>query len=98
MPVSISLWSNLDGEIQRFLYSFYQKEIPSDENSITWISDFINPLDSIDMISALMDNTHKYNVIMYIHMENGYLHKITEENYNDVIKDLLELYYLPDKS
>jgi hypothetical protein len=47
------------------------------------------------MISALMDNFHKYKVAMYIHMENGYLHKITEENYDDVIKGLLELYYLP---
>lgn len=95
MSVSISLWSNLQGEIQSFLSSYYQKDFKNDDQFNSWTSDFCNPLESIDMISALMDNFHKYNVAMYIHMENGYLHRITEENYEDVIKGLLELYYLP---
>ncbi|QNU68295.1 hypothetical protein EHE19_007775 [Ruminiclostridium herbifermentans] len=95
MSVSISLWSNLQGEIQRFLSSYYQKEYKNDEQVNSWTNEFWNPLESIDMISALMDNYDKYNVTMYIHMENGYLHRITEENYDDVIKGLLELYYLP---
>ncbi len=95
MSVSISLWSNLQGEIQNFLSSYYQKDFINNEQVNSWTSDFSNPLESIDIISALMDNFHKYKVTMYIHMENGYLHKITDENYNDVIKGLLELYYLP---
>jgi len=95
MSVTISLWSTLHGEIQRFLCSYFQKDFKSEEYSHRWIGDFFNPLDSIDMISALMDNIHNYSVTMYIHMENGYLHKITEENYNDVIKGLIRIYYLP---
>lgn len=95
MSVSISLWSNMQGEIQNFLSSYYQKDVQYNEELRSWTSDFYNPLETIDIISALMDNVHKYKVTMYIHMENGYLHKITEENYNDVIKGLLELYYLP---
>lgn len=95
MSVAISLWSNLQGEIQRFLLSYYQKDIRGEEYSHRWIEDFINPLDSIDIISALMDNIQNYKVTMYLHMENGYLHKITEENYNDVIKGLIGMYYLP---
>lgn len=97
MSISISLWSTLQGEIQRFLSSYYQKDIQRDEECSSWIHDFSNPLETIDLISALMDNLHKYKVAMYIHMDNGYLHKITEENYNDIIKDLIELYYLPVK-
>lgn len=95
MSVSISLWSNLQGEIQSFLSSYYQKDFKNYEQYNSWTSDFFNPLESIDMISALMDNFHKFKVTMYIHMDNGYLHRITEENYDDVIKGLLELYYLP---
>ncbi|PYG88869.1 hypothetical protein LY28_01233 [Ruminiclostridium sufflavum DSM 19573] len=94
MSVSISLWSAIEGEIQRFLSSYYQMDIQKEEQCQNWISDFFNPLESIDMISALMDNFYKYKLTMYIHMENGYLHKITEENYNDVIKGLFEIYYL----
>jgi len=95
MSVTISLWSTLQGEIQRFLSSYYEKDVQIEACSNRWMGDFFNPLDSIDMISALMDNIDNYDVTMYIHMENGYLHKITEKNYNDVIKGLIGLYYLP---
>jgi len=95
MSVTISLWSTKQGEIKRFLSSYYQKNIQGEEYSRRWIGDFINPLDSVDMISALMDNIENYKVAMYIHMENGFLHKITEKNYDDVIKGLIGIYYVP---
>lgn len=98
MSVILSLWSPQQGEIRRFLRSFYQKDYHNEEFSRRWIGDFCNPMDSIDMISALMDNIESFNVIMYIHMENGYLHRITGENYDDVIKGLIGIYYEPVES
>jgi hypothetical protein len=95
MSVAISLWSNQQGEIQKFLRSYYSKNVEIDKCSRQWMIDFSNPLDSIDIISALMDNVPYYDVVMYIHMDNGYLHKITKENCNDVIKGLLSIYYSP---
>ena len=97
VSITISLWSTEQGEILRFLESFYQKNIKIEACSRRWIKEFYNPLDSIDIISALMDNNYKYEILMYIHMENGYLHKITTDNYNDIIKDILKLFYLPVK-
>jgi len=94
MPVTISLWSTKQGEIRSFLESYYQKDNQCEEYSRRWIGEFFNPLDSIDMISALMDNCDRYNIVMYLHMENGYLHKIVESDYNDVIKGLIGIYYL----
>jgi len=94
MSITISLWSTKQGEIQKFLSSYYQKDYKSEKFSRRWIGDFINPLDSIDMISALMDNIESFDVVMYIHMKNGYLHRITEVNYNDVIKGLIGIYYV----
>ena len=70
MSISISLWSNLQGEIQSFLSSYYQKDFVNNEQLNSWTSDFCNPLESIDMISALMDNFHKYKVNIYIHIDN----------------------------
>ncbi len=95
MSITISLWSTLQEEINRFLDSYYQSNVQYKEGSCRWMVDFFNPLDSIDMISALMDNTHNFNITMYIHMENGHLQRITENNYNDVIRGLIEIYYLP---
>ncbi|OPX43036.1 hypothetical protein CLHUN_29750 [Ruminiclostridium hungatei] len=95
MSVTLSIWSTKQGEIRRFLHSFYQKDFKNEEFSRRWVGNFYNPMDSIDMISALMDNFENYEVTLYIHMENGYLHKITEGNYDDVIKGLIGIYYLP---
>ncbi len=95
MSVTLSIWSTQRGEIRRFLHSFYQEDFKNEENSRRWVRDFINPLDSIDMISALMDNIEYFDVTLYIHMENGFLHKITEKNYDDVIRGLIGIYYLP---
>ncbi|ACL76508.1 hypothetical protein [Ruminiclostridium cellulolyticum] len=95
MSITISLWSTKQGELNRFLYSFYGKDMEVDYSLRRWAQDFYMPLDSVDMICALMDNSEKYDVSMYIHMENGYLHKITDSNYEDVIKGLFEIYYVP---
>ena len=95
MSVTLSIWSTKRGEIRRFLHSFYQKDFKGEDNSRRWVRDFINPMDSIDMISALMDNLEYFDVTLYIHMENGFLHKITEKNYNDVIRGLIGIYYCP---
>lgn len=95
MPITLSLWSARQGEIRRFLQSFYQKDHPNEELTNRWMGDFCNPLDSIDMISALMDNIENYELTMYLHMENGYLHKITARNYDDVIKGLIGIFYMP---
>lgn len=95
MSISISLWSTVQGEIQRFLRKYYGKDVLIDNCSGSWVGEFINPLETIDLISALMDNIHNYNIAIYLHMENGYLHRITNENYNDVIKGLISIYYMP---
>lgn len=97
MAVSISLWSSNQGEIRGFLNSFYHKDFIIEDCTNRWIGDFKRPLDSIDIISALMDNDKYSGIKMYIHMENGYLHNITRDNYNDVIKGLLGIYYLSAK-
>jgi hypothetical protein len=95
MAITISLWSTKQGELNRFLYSFYEKDMEVDCSSRRWVKSFFKPLDSVDMICALMDNIERYEVAMYLHMENGYLHRITDCNYEDVVRGLFEMYYVP---
>lgn len=95
MAITISLWTTKQGELNRFLDSFYEKNMEVDCSLRRWVKDFCRPLDSVDIICALMDNNDKYDVAMYLHMENGYLHRITNSNYEDVVKGLFEMYYIP---
>ncbi len=93
MAITVSMWSGKEGEIKRFLSSFYQKEVQMDKDIGPWIYIYDKPLEAIDIISAVMDNKDKFQISMYIQVERGDLHPITEENHNDIIKSILYLYY-----
>lgn len=93
MSISISFWSKEQGEIKRFLSRFYGYNIKIEDNCRHWIKEFNDPLESIDIISTLMDNSDQYQIVMYIHMQDGILYKIDKKNYNDVIRGFYILFY-----
>ena len=93
MAVSVNLWSKKQGEIRRFLESYYQKEIDIDEDVEQWIYVYNKPLNSVDIISAVMDNSDKFQICMYIQIDKGDVHLVTVENHNDIIRGIFELFY-----
>lgn len=93
MSISVSLWSRKEGEIKRFLQRYYEKEVFLDEDVEKWIYVYNKPLDSVDIISAVVDNNDQYQISMCIQLNDGDPHLITENNHNDVIKDIFELFY-----
>lgn len=93
MSVSVNMWSTTCGEIKRFLEAFYEQEMHMDENTGQWFCEFGDPLESADIISAVIDNSHNFNIALYIQVDKGDLYRITEDNFNDVIKGLFILYY-----
>ena len=93
MAVLVNLWSKQSGEIKRFLEKYYEKEIKMDNEVEQWVYIYSRPLDSIDIISALMDNFDKYKIFLFIQIDKGEIHPLTLENYNDVIKGIICLYY-----
>jgi predicted transcriptional regulator len=93
MSISISFWSKTEGEIKRFLSRFYEYEYNIQDDCRHWITEFHDPLESVDIISSLMDNEDQYNISMYLHMQDGILYKIDKNNYNDVIKGFYILFY-----
>jgi hypothetical protein len=50
-------------------------------------------VDAVDMISAVMDNSDKFQLGMFIQVNEGFIHPITFENHNDVIRDIFHLFY-----
>jgi hypothetical protein len=93
MPIGISLWSRKKGEIKRFLESYYQKQMSVDEDVGQWIYVYNRPMEAVDIISAVIDNSDNYEICTYIQVDEGDAHPVTSENHNDIIKSIFYLYY-----
>lgn len=91
--LTVNMWSRKQGEIKRFLKSYYDREVVADEKTTEWEYVFCKPTEAVDLISAVIDNSDKYQIMMCIQLDNGQLHHITVENHNDVIKGIFQLFY-----
>lgn len=103
MSLTVNLWSRKNGELERFLESYYDgdtlivdiEEIEQlDEiGGGEWSCVYNRPLEAVDMISAVMDNNDKYQISICVQIDEGQMHIVTQENYNEVIKDIFLLFH-----
>lgn len=91
--VTLSLWSCRDGELKKFLERYYEKELYMDEDVNKWIYIYNKPLEAVDLISTVIDNSDRYNIGMCIQLDSGDVHPVTTENHNDIIKGFFSLFY-----
>jgi len=97
MYVTVNLLSKKPGEIKNFLESYYQKKLDMDNDVGHWIYVYYKPLQAIDLISTVIDNSDKHKMTLLIQVDKGDIHTVTYENCNDIIKALLYLYYYTSK-
>lgn len=93
MCVTVSLFSRKIGEIRGFLEKYYQKEIDLDSDVGQWSYIYNKPLEAIDMISTVIDNSHRHKINLAIQVGDGDVQLVTCDNCNDIIKALLHVYY-----
>jgi hypothetical protein len=93
MSLTVNLWSRKTGELKNFLDSYYDKDIGVNENQGEWACVYMRPLEAVDIISAVMDNSDRYQITILIQVDDGQLHHVTMENHNEVIKDIFLLFY-----
>lgn len=93
MSITVNLWSRKPGELKRFLEKYYGKKAYIDEDVDNWIYVYNKPVDAVDIISAVVDNNDKFQILIYIQVDEGDIHPITAENHNDVIKGIFYLFY-----
>jgi hypothetical protein len=93
MSITVNLSSAKSGELKRFLDTYYQKEGVIECEVERWIYVCRQPLDAVDMISALLDNYDSFQISMSIQVNEGAMHHVTLENHNDVIRGMFELFY-----
>ena len=89
MKASVNLYSTEDGEIQRFLTSFYNKKIEL-ENDLKWNTEFENPIEMNDMIGTFIENNDRYKINMWISLDKGIYINVTDHNADKIIRYIYE--------
>lgn len=91
MKTTINFYSQIDGEIKKFLEQYYSKNLNLD-NNLTYKQDFDNPIDMIDIISCFIDNNDKYSAKLWISLDKDVYICVTDTNLNSLIKYIYERY------
>ena len=86
---NISLYSPENGEINRFLSSFYNKKMGL-QNELKYKVAFDNPVEMADMIGAFIDNNDKYKINMWLSMDKCVYINVTENNADRLIRYIYE--------
>lgn len=85
---TLNLYCKDQNELSSFLERFYNKKFEKSIENIT----FDNPIEMIDLISAIIDNNDKYNISAWINLDEDIFIKISNSNLDDIIKYLYERY------
>lgn len=89
MHTIVNLYSTIEKEIPRFLKDFYGQKI-NVKNPLKWEKKYENPVEIADIIGGLMDNNDKYQIAMWVSLDEGFFINVTEDNADDIIRYLYE--------
>ena len=89
MKTAVKLYSEIDGEIERFLNSYYTNKIKLD-NPLFWKKEFDNPTEIVDLIGIFIDNKEKINANMWISLDKDIYICVNSNNSNKLIKYIYE--------
>ncbi len=91
MKTSINFYSEINGEIKKFLEQYYSKNFELTDN-LTYSKEYDNPIDMIDIISCFIDNNDKFKINPWISLDKDVYICVTEKNLNNLIKYIYERY------
>ena len=91
MSVVVNLYSQKNGEIKNFLYSFYDTIIDF-EDTLKWEKAFNNPIDLADILGTLIENNDKYSINMWINLDDDFFINVNNDNADKIIRYLFERY------
>lgn len=91
MNATVNLYSTNQGEIEKFLTSFYNQKIEL-ENELKWNKEFENPIEINDIIGTFIENNDKYKINMWISLDKGIYINVTDHNADKIIRYIYERY------
>lgn len=77
-----------NNEIGNFLSKYYNKPIVFEDKY--WEAEFINPIEIVDIMSCLVDNIDKYDISMWISLDEGMLIYVNSNNMDEIIQYLYD--------
>ena len=89
MSVSVSLYSKKEGELNRFLSSFYNTNFDL-KNSFNWEKKYANPIELAEIVGTYIDNSDDFLLSMWICLDKNFFIHVNPENADDIIKYLYE--------
>ena len=91
MEASVNFFSEKEGEIERFLNLFYEKNLNL-KNKLFWQKKYNNPINMIELISTYTDNSDQFNIGLWVCLDENIFININDITINKFIKYLLERY------
>lgn len=93
MKTTVNLYSQKNGEISRFLNNFYNNNCITVQNDmLKWNNAYDNPIEISDIIGVFVDNNDKYDINMWISLDDNIYINVTSSNSDKIIRYLFERY------
>ena len=89
MAIVLNLISEKQNVIQNFLESYFEKDMLADAQTYEWSYTLPEPLDAINIISAVLDN-NLTDLALWISFDPNVVLKVKTDNYNDIIRYIAE--------
>ena len=89
--VTLSIFSNKKGEINKFLSKFYNTSLDLD-NNLSWEKEYNNPIELADIIGTYIDNSDDFKLNLLVSLDKDVYINITENNADLLIRYLFERY------
>ena len=89
MYVTVNLYSQKEGELNKFLSKFYNTNLEIYED-FSWEKQYTNPIELAEIVGVFIDNIEDYLIHMWICLDKNVYININEQNGNEVIKYLYE--------
>lgn len=90
LKANINLYSTKNGEIQRFLSSFYNKKISLNNEFKKHNISFENPIEMADIIGTFIENNDRYKINMWISFDKDVYINVTDYNADKIIRYIYE--------
>ena len=89
MYVTVNLYSEKKGELNKFLSKFYNTNLEIYQD-FTWEKQYANPIELAEIVGVFLDNIEDFFIHMWICLDKNVYININEQNGNEVIKYLYE--------
>ena len=90
--VTVTLVTNRQNEIKNFIDKFYNINTDISPKTFRWSGSFNSIIDTIDILSILIDNQEKYCIESFVELNRDTTIKITASNLETYIKYAINQY------